>query len=189
MNKNIILAGVGGQGLVLTTKIVCHAAHNDGYDVKSNDVVGLSQRGGKVWGNVRIGEKVYSPNILPGSADFLLAFEPLEGYRFSRKLRDSGIIIMNTAIIPPVPVIAEKEEYPENIEKLLSESYKVIAIDGVSEGIKLGSSKVANTFLLGILASNIAISKESWHKALRENVPEKFIDMNLNAFEIGFEFK
>lgn len=189
MNKDIILAGVGGQGLVLTTKIICEAAHNDGYDVKSNDVVGLSQRGGKVWGNVRIGEKVYSPNILPKSADFLLAFEPLEGYRFSSKLKDGGVVIMNTAIIPPVPVIAEKEPYPEKIDEILGEKYNVITIDAVSEGIKLGSSKIANTFLLGILASSMNISKEAWHKAIKDNVPSKFTDMNIEAFEIGFKFK
>ncbi|WP_026896285.1 indolepyruvate oxidoreductase subunit beta [Clostridiisalibacter paucivorans] len=186
--KNIILTGVGGQGLVLTTQIICEAAFDAGYDVKSNDVVGLSQRGGKVWGSVRIGEKIYSPNVPPKSADILLALEPLEGLRWSGALKDNGVIIMNVHEVAPVFVIAEKEEYPSNIEEELSQKYEVNAIDAVKEGNKLGSSKVANTFLLGKMANYMEIPLDSWKKAIRENVPKKFVDMNIEAFDIGYRY-
>lgn len=184
---NILLAGVGGQGLVLTTKLICDAAFFAGYDFKSNDVIGLSQRGGKVWGSVRIGDQVNSPNVPPKQGDFLLGLEPLEGLRWSNMLKDNGLVIINKSIIPPVPVMFEKSEYPLNIEDQLSSNFKVISLDANSEGEKLGSSKIANTFLVGILAKHIPeISREFWEKSIHENVPKKTIDMNLKAFEIGF---
>lgn len=188
MNKNIILAGVGGQGLVLTTNIICNAAFKAGFDVKSNDVVGLSQRGGKVWGNVRIGKKVYSPNIPPKSGDILLGLEPLEGYRWSGVLSDRGIAIINTKVIPPVPVMFEDAPYPQDIYENLEKKYELITIDAVEEGLKLGSDKIANTFLLGILAKKLDISQECWKEAIKENVPKKFIELNLKAFDIGYAY-
>ncbi|MBN2899775.1 MAG: indolepyruvate oxidoreductase subunit beta [Clostridia bacterium] len=188
MNKNIILAGVGGQGLVLTTKIICEAAFKAGFDVKSNDVVGLSQRGGKVWGSVRIGEKVYSPNILPKSADILLGMEPLEAYRWSGSLKEGGIAIVNTKTIAPVPVMFEEAPYPEDWLEVMEQKYQVITMNAVEEGVKLGSSKVANTFLLGILAKRLAFDTKFWLEAIEENVPAKFLDMNKRAFEIGYAY-
>jgi len=185
MSINILLAGVGGQGLVLTTKIICEAAFKQGYDVKSNDVVGLSQRGGKVWGSVKIGEKIYSPNILPGHGDFLIGLEPLEGLRLSYLMREKGTIILNKKIIPPVPVIFEKEIYPINLYDSLKEKFNVISIDATQEGIKMGSEKVANTILIGMLAKKIDIPNDVWYLAIKENVPTKFIDMNIKAFEFG----
>jgi indolepyruvate ferredoxin oxidoreductase beta subunit len=189
MDANIILAGVGGQGLVLTTQIICEAAFKAGLDVKSNDVVGLSQRGGKVWGSVRIGKKIYSPNIPPKSGDFLLGMEPLEGYRWSGSLKDSGVVILNTKTIPPVPVMFEDAPYPPNIEEKLGDAYKIVTINAVEEGLKLGSEKIANTFLLGILASYLSIGTDHWHQAIRENVPSKFVEMNIKAFDFGYSYQ
>jgi len=189
MNTNIILAAVGGQGLVLTTNLICEAAFKAGFDVKSNDVVGLSQRGGKVWGSVRIGKKVYSPNIPPKSGDFLLGMEPLEGYRWSGSLKDGGTVILNTKAIPPVPVMFEDAPYPVELFDKLRETYEVVTIDAVEEGLKLGSEKIANTFLLGILAQRLEIPVASWKEAITENVPSKFVEMNIRAFDIGYEYK
>lgn len=188
MNINIILAAVGGQGLVLTTHIICEAAFKAGFDVKSNDVVGLSQRGGKVWGNVRIGDKIYSPNIPPKSGDYLLAIEPLEGYRWSGSLKAGGLVILNTKTIPPVPVMFEDAPYPLDLYDELKKNYEVITIDGVAQGLKLGSEKIANTFLLGILAQRLEIPVRCWEEAICENVPPKFADMNLDAFKIGLNY-
>lgn len=188
MNYNILLAGVGGQGLVLTTKIVCEAAFLAGFDFKSNDVIGLSQRGGKVWGSVRIGEKVYSPNIPPKGGDYLLALEPLEGLRWSNMLKKTGTIIVNTSRIPPVPVMFEKAAYPEQIPETLAEQFEVIAMDANEKGRAIGSSKVANSFLIGALAKRVPeISIDFWKKAIEANVPQKTIAMNLEAFYIGYE--
>lgn len=183
---NIMLAGVGGQGLVLTTSIVCSAAFAAGYDVKSNDVIGLSQRGGKVWGSVKMAEKVYSPNIPAGEADVLVALEPLEADRWKGCLRREGMIIVNTGEIPPAHVAAEKSEYPPDIIKRLSESFKLHAIDAAGEGKRLGSAKIANTFLIGILARYLEMPREAWYEAISANVPAGFIDMNIKAFDIGY---
>ena len=190
MTKNILLAGVGGQGLVLTTKLICDAAFHAGFDFKSNDVIGLSQRGGKVWGSVRIGHQVFSPNIPKGQADVLLGLEPLEGYRWSGMVKHGGTVILNTSQIPPVPVVFEKAEYPSNIETELVKNYQVIAFDANAEGRLIGSSKVANTFLVGVLAKSIPeIESIHWEKAIRNNVPENTIQLNLEAFKIGHNWQ
>lgn len=187
MEINIIIAGVGGQGLVLSTKLICDAANMAGLDAKSNDVIGLSQRGGKIWGSVRIGNKVYSPNIPPKQGDYLLALEPLEGLRWSHALKDEGIILLNRSIIPPVPVIHEQSNYPEGIEDQLMEKYRVIGYDANEEGRQLGNPKIANTFLIGGLSHFLSIDQEIWENAIRRNVPEKFVEMNIKAFHIGRE--
>lgn len=186
---NIILGAVGGQGLVLTTNLICQAAFKAGYDVKSNDVVGLSQRGGKVWGSVRIGKKVHSPNVLAGMGDFLLGMEPLEGYRLSHQIKEGGTIILNTKQQAPVHVMFEAMEYPVDLYDKLNEKYKVITIDANEAGIKLGSVKVANTFLIGILAKHLDIETQYWKEAIAENVPQKFIEMNYKAFDEGYAYK
>jgi len=105
---NIVVGGVGGQGLILTTHIICQAALKKGYEVKSNDVVGLAQRGGMIWGTVKIGAKIYSPNILPGEGNILIGMELLEAYRWKSTVKKGGLIILNDYQIPPVPVIAEQ---------------------------------------------------------------------------------
>jgi indolepyruvate ferredoxin oxidoreductase beta subunit len=184
---NIIISGVGGQGLILTTKIICIAAMKKGYDVKSNDVVGLAQRGGKVWGSVKIGEKIYSPNILPGKGDILLGMEVLEALRWRGSLKEDGLVIINEYEIPPVPVITEKEEYPDDIESLFGEARKIISINAIDKSREIGSVKVANTLLIGILASNTDIDKKYWLEAIEENVPAKFLDENRKAFEFGYK--
>ncbi len=187
MTTNIVIAGVGGQGLVLTTKLICDAALKGGLDVKSNDVIGLSQRGGKVWGSIRIGDQVFSPNVPPRGADFLLALEPLEGLRYKGTLKKEGRIFMNSAEVPPVPVIAEKAEYPKNIAETLSRDFQLVSLNANEAGLKLGSSKVANTFLVGMLAKCMNIDKSVWYDAISDNVPKKFIDMNKAAFDQGYD--
>lgn len=188
MNKNIMLAGVGGQGLVLATKIISEAAFKAGFDVKTNDVIGLSQRGGMVWGSVRIGEKVYSPNIPPKEGDILIGLEPLEAYRWSHLLKDGGYIILNTKEVYPTPVLLEQEEYPnEEIDKL-EEKYKIVKIDAREEAKKAGNIKAANLILIGMLAKLLDISTDVWEETIRENVPPKAIEANINAFYRGYNY-
>lgn len=184
---NIILAGVGGQGLILTTKIICIAAMKKGYDVKSNDVVGLAQRGGKVWGSVKIGEKIYSPNIYPGKGDILLGMEILEALRWRDFLKKDGLVIINEYKIPPVPVIIEKEKYPDDIDNLFGPKRQIIAVDALKKSREIGTVKVANTLLLGILANNMDIESKYWIEALKENVPYKYIEENIKAFQYGYK--
>lgn len=186
-NYNIVLSGVGGQGLILTTKIICVAAMKMGYDVKSNDVVGLAQRGGKVWGSVKIGNKIHSPNIKPGEGDILIGMEVLEALRWRDSVKENGLVIINDYRIPPVSVIAEKEEYPEDIEKLFGKERRTIIIDAIGKSKDIGSVKVANILLIGVLASNMEIDRKYWLEAIEENVPGNFIDENIKAFETGYE--
>lgn len=186
---NIIIAGVGGQGLVMATKIISDAAFKHGLDVKTNDVVGLSQRGGMVSGTVKIGEKIHSPNIMEGQGDIILGMEPLEAYRHSHLLKDGGIIIMNMKEVYPTPVLLEKEEYPFKEIKNLKNKHRLIEIDGVEEAKLAGNIKAANTVLIGVLAQFLDIPTDTWEKVLEENVPNKAIEDNIQAFYRGYEYK
>ena len=184
-----MLGGVGGQGLVLMTRIISQVALKSGLDVKSNDVVGLSQRGGMIWGNVRFGEKVFSPNIPPKEVDILLAMEPMEALRWSSELKKNGIIIMNNKRWYPVPVQQEKAEYPEKDISALKERYTVIEINAFEEAVKLGKKQVSNVMLLGILAKNLKLNTDTWKETIKDNVPTKTIDINMDAFNLGYNYK
>jgi indolepyruvate ferredoxin oxidoreductase, beta subunit len=183
---NIMLGGAGGQGLVLMSRILSQVAMKDGYDVKSNDVIGLSQRGGMVWANVRFGNKVYSPNIPNGETDILVSMEPLEALRWSSTLKEKGTIIMNTKRVYPTPVQQEKTAYPDGAIEKLKDNYNVIAIDAFDEAIKIGKKQVSNVILLGTLAKLLNLKSETWKDTIIDNVPKKSADMNLRAFEFGY---
>jgi len=186
--KNIIIAGVGGQGLVLATRIVSEAAFKAGLDVKTNDVVGLSQRGGTVWGTVKMAETVHSPNILPGEADIILGMEPLEALRWTHALKEDGLIILNTNRVYPTPVLLEKEVYPEEEIEKLKEKFQVIEIDAQKEAKASGNRKAANTIILGVLSSFLQIEDDVWYEVLKENVPPKAVEENLVAFRRGKDY-
>ena len=184
-NISIIIAGVGGQGLVLATRILSEAAFSQGLDVKTNDVVGLSQRGGTVWGSVKMGEKIYSPNILPKEADIILGMEPLEALRWSHILKDGGKIILNTNRVYPTPVLLEKEPYPEEAIEGLKEKFEVIEIDAQKEAEASGNIKTANTILLGLVSKYLPIEDQVFEEVLKAHVPPKAVEENLTAFYRG----
>ncbi len=186
--KNIIVAGVGGQGLVLATGIIAEAGFKEGLDVKTNDVVGLSQRGGTVWGTIRIGEKIHSPNIPHGKGDILLGMEPLEALRWSHLMKEGSTIIMNKKRVYPTPVLLEKEEYPEEEMVSLKERFNVIEIDAIGEAKAAGNIKAANTILIGLLAKHLDIKTETWEEVLRANVPPRAVEENINAFHRGYKY-
>lgn len=185
---NIMITGVGGQGLVLATKIISRAAFLEGYDIKTSDVIGLAQRGGMVWGCVRFGESVPSPLIPNGQGDIMLAMEELEGLRWTHLMKDGAIVILNREQIYPNRVLIEKDEYPANIEgKLMDKGFAVETIDAKGIAGAAGTVKASNTALLGSLSRHLPFSLDTWHKAIRENVPEKTIDINIMAFNKGRE--
>lgn len=184
---NIILSGVGGQGLVLTTSMICEVAFRAGYDVKSNDVVGLSQRGGKVWGSVKIGKKVYSPNIEKGKADLLLALEPLEGLRWQDYLKKDGTIIVNTSEVYPVFAIAEQAPYPHDFLDQFRKDVHVVAEDVLKISQGIGTSKIVNVVMMGMLARYMDIPVDTWKEVISEKVPKAFLDMNMTGFDRGYE--
>lgn len=186
---NIMLTGVGGQGVLLASEIISQAALKQGFDVKKSEVHGMAQRGGSVVSNVTYGEKVYSPLIAKGEADLLLAFEPLEALRWVDYLKSDGKIITNTQRIDPLPVAIGEAEYPANImDRLEDTGYEVVSIDALEIARKLGNQKIVNTVLIGQCTNFSEISKEVFKKVVKESVPPKTVDLNLKAFSAGNEY-
>ncbi len=186
MTKNIMIVGVGGQGTLLASRILGNTVITEGYDVKVSEVHGMSQRGGSVVTYVKYGEKVYSPIIDKGEADIILAFEMLEAYRAMPYLKKGGKMIVNTQEIAPMPVITGTVKYPENIAEKLKANIDVTCVDALSLAIKAGNSKAVNVVLIGLMAKNTDISYDTWVQTVRATVPEKFLDVNLKAFDLGY---
>ena len=186
MTKNIMIVGVGGQGSLLASKLLGRLLMNQGNDVKVSEVHGMSQRGGSVVTYVRYGEKVYSPIIDKGQADFIISFEKLEAARWTEYLKKGGKIIVNTQEIDPMPVIIGAAEYPENlVEKMKNAGADVDAIDALSLANEAGSSKAVNIVLMGRLSKYFDASEEDWMEALESCVPAKFLELNKKAFTLG----
>ena len=187
--KNIIIVGVGGQGSLLASKILGHLLLSQGYDVKVSEVHGMSQRGGSVITYVRFGDKVYSPVVDKGQADFIVSFEILETARWIGCLKDGGQIVTNTQQIDPMPVIIGAATYPENlVEKMRAKGIKVDAMDCLSLARQAGSQKAVNIVLLGRLSHYFDIPESAWQESLKANVPPKFLELNQKAFELGKNF-
>lgn len=188
MTKNVMIVGVGGQGSLLASKLLGKLLLNEGYDVKVSEVHGMSQRGGSVVTYVRFGEKVYSPIIDKGEADFIVSFEQLEAARYLEYLRPDGRIVTNTQQIDPMPVITGAMQYPEDlIGKLRAKGVAVDAMDCLALAEQAGSSKAVNIVLMGRLSKYFDMSVEKWEKAIEECVPAKFLELNKRAFELGRE--
>lgn len=188
--KNILLAGVGGQGTLLASEVLAEVMMMAGLDVKKNEIHGMSQRGGSVVSHVRYGEKVYSSIIPEGEVDILFSFELLETCRYLPLLRKNGRVIVNTLKIAPPSVALGKQDYPENmIETITAQFPDTIIVDGLGLALKAGNPKTINTVLLGALANVLDIEHDVWIKALKKLVPARLLDINLKAFELGCNVK
>ena len=186
MTKNIMIVGVGGQGSLLASKMLGKLLLSRGYDVKVSEVHGMSQRGGSVVTYVRYGEKVYSPVIDKGEADFIISFEKLEAARWISYLKKGGKIIVSNQEVDPMPVIIGAAQYPENlIEKRIAAGADVDAIDALDLALEAGSSKAVNLVLMGRLSKYFDATEEMWMEALEACVPPKFLELNKKAFELG----
>ncbi len=186
---SIMIVGVGGQGSLLASKLLGRLLMNEGYDVKVSEVHGMSQRGGSVVTYVRYGEKVYSPVIARGEADFIVSFEKLEGARYVDCLKKGGKIIVNTQEIDPMPVITGAAEYPHDIlEEVKKNGADVDGIDALALAVEAGSAKATNLVLMGRLAKYFGIDEEKWMTAIEQVVKPAFIDMNKKAFDLGYHF-
>ena len=184
--KNIMIVGVGGQGSLLASKLLGNLLLNEGYDVKVSEVHGMSQRGGSVVTYVRFGDKVYSPIIDKGEADYIVSFELLEAARHLPFLKKDGIIVTNTQEIEPMPVITGAMGYPTDlVQKMKASGARVDALDCLSIAQEAGSVKAVNIVLLGRLSKYFDLPEESWEKALENCVPAKFLEMNKKAFKMG----
>ncbi len=188
--KNIIIVGVGGQGSLLASKILGDLLLREGYDVKVSEVHGMSQRGGSVITYVRFGDKVYSPLVDEGEADYIVSFEILETARWLAYLKPGGQIVTNTQQIDPMPVITGAAEYPAGlVEKIKGKGVKIDAMDCLSLAKEAGSVKAVNIVLLGRLSHYFDIAEEKWQEVLIANVPPKFLEINRKAFELGKNHK
>ena len=185
--KNIMIVGVGGQGTLLTSRILGGITVEAGYDVKLSEVHGMAQRGGSVVTFVRYGEKVAEPIVEEGQADLLIAFEMLEAKRYAHFLKKDGVLVVNEQRIDPITVVTGAATYPEGIVEELEKEYSVLKINAMDEALKLGNSKVFNIIVLGMAAKHMDFSKEDWLKVIEKTVPPKTVDMNKKAFLLGFE--
>lgn len=188
MNKvnNILLAGVGGQGILLASGVLSEVLLMAGLDVKKNEIHGMSQRGGSVVSHVRYGDKVYSSIIPEGEVDILFSFEMLETCRYLPLLRRNGQVIINNWKIAPPSVALGKQVYPDNVAESIRERFPdTKVIDGLDLALAAGNAKTVNTVLLGALSNILEFERELWLAALKKMIPERLLDINLKAFELG----
>ena len=185
--KNIMIVGVGGQGTLLTSRILGGITQKAGYDVKLSEVHGMAQRGGSVVTFVRYGEDVAEPIVEEGQADVLIAFERLEALRYAHFLKKDGAIVVNDYRIDPMPVVIGAAEYPENIIENLEREYRVYRINAMEEAKKLGNPKVFNIIVLGMAAKHMDFKRDEWLQVIENTVPPKTIEINKKAFLLGFD--
>lgn len=187
-NVSILLVGVGGQGTILASKILTDVAMRQGYDVKMTEIHGMAQRGGSVVTQVRMGEKVHSPLIEPGQADYIVAFEQLEALRWIHFLNDTGTVIVNTQRINPMTVIIGAAEYPSDaLEQIKAGVPSMVQLNALEIAKQLGNMRVVNVVLLGAMAKQMDIPKEDWLAALEATVPARFLELNRQAFQAGYD--
>ncbi|MFW5807471.1 MAG: indolepyruvate oxidoreductase subunit beta [Spirochaetota bacterium] len=183
--KNIIFCGVGGQGVILASKVLMETAKAEGFDVKESEVHGMAQRGGSVNCNVRFGEKVFSPIIPKNGADFIVSFELLESIRMMPFISDEGMLIVNNFKIDPVPVQNGAMTYPANIPDWLEKNIRkleMVDTDGILS--EIGNRKALNIIMLGFLSRHLPFREENWMKSIETHVKPKFVDLNKTAFQL-----
>lgn len=184
--KNILLCGVGGQGIILASKILATGLIKAGYDVKMSEVHGMAQRGGSVTTQVRYGEKVYSPIIGKGQADVLVSFETMETPRWIDYVKPNGKVVINAYEIPSATILSGAAEYPEGVIEDLSSKVNTTVFKAAELAEELGNIKTMNVIIVGALVKAMGLeSAIDWTEIIKENVKEKFIDINIKAFEIG----
>lgn len=184
--KNIMIVGVGGQGTLLTSRIIGKTAIAKGFDVKMSEVHGMAQRGGSVVTFVRFGEKVDEPVVEKGKADVLIAFEQLEALRYSSYVKNDGVIVVNDCKIEPITVVTGAEKYPDGIIENLKKNYRVYSIAANKTAEKIGNPKIVNSVVLGAAARFFDFSEEDWINVLSSTVPPKTVEINIEAFKSGF---
>jgi len=186
--KNVLLVGVGGQGIILASKILSQGLINAGYDVKMSEVHGMAQRGGSVTTQVRFGEDVHSPIIGIGQADIIVAFEKMEAYRWLKYLKPDGIAVVNDYAIPSAPTLSGNVPYPESILDDIAAVVKNLTVVKAADlAVELGNIKAQNIVLLGALLKAMAIDDINWEDVLVENIKEKFVPLNKKALAEGMK--
>jgi indolepyruvate ferredoxin oxidoreductase beta subunit len=182
---NVLIAGVGGQGVILSSEILALAAMADGRDVKQGEFHGVAQRGGAVFSHVRFGDRVHSPLIPMGQAGFLLGLERLEALRYAHFVKSGVTIIVNDHRVEPVRM-GDERPYPEEGNDFLTEKgFDVVVVRATEKAIELGNYRIANVILLGALASHLDIPESVWEETLEGRIPERLLELNRKAFLAG----
>lgn len=184
--KNIMIVGVGGQGTLLTSRILGNLAVRRGYDVKLSEVHGMAQRGGSVVTFVRYGGQVAEPIVEEGQADILIAFEKLEALRYLHFLKKDGVVIVNDWRIDPITVVTGAARYPENVIGTLQAARKTVVVEATRTAKEMGVPKAFNVIVLGAAARYMGFDREDWIRVIEDTVPPKTIEVNRTAFEIGY---
>lgn len=185
--KNVLLAGVGGQGIILASKILAVGLIDSGYDVKMSEVHGMAQRGGSVTTQVRFGEKVYSPIIGKGQADILVSFENMETGRYLEYVKPDGKVVINDYQIPSAVILSGAADYPEGILDSVSSKFDTTIIKAVDIAQEVGNIKTMNVVIVGALVQALGLTDIDWEAVIKKTVKEKFIDVNIKAFKLGME--
>ena len=184
--KSALLVGVGGQGAILTAKVLVNGLMKAGYDVKMSEVHGMSQRGGSVSTQVHWGEKVNSPVIGKGAADIIVSFEKMEAVRYSDYLKPDGIVVVNDYEMASSSIAAGLAEYPEGCIEELRKHFTTYSLNAAAIAESLGSSKCMNIVLFGSMVKALGMeSIADWEEIIRETVPQKFAELNVNAYRAG----
>ena len=188
MKKNIILCGVGGQGTVLASRLIATAAMRKGLPIRTAETIGMAQRGGSVFSHIRIGEGVSSPLIAKGEADLIIGFEPGETVRMLPYLRQGGAVIVSRAPVMPVSAMIGKSAYcaEDMVQYLRDNTENLTVVDGSRAAEELGSTKILNVLLLGaaVKSGELGLDREDVEEAIRDRVPDRFVDMNLKALRM-----
>ncbi len=187
MTKNIMIVGVGGQGTLLTSRILGGIMVDAGYEVKLSEVHGMAQRGGSVVTFVRYGDTVAEPIVEEGQADVLIAFERLEALRYAHFLKKDGVLIVNDQRIDPITVVTGAAQYPEQILENLRKEYTVYSINAEKKAFELGNSRVYYIIVLGMAARHMDFDREEWLKVIEKTVPPKTVEINKKAFLLGYQ--
>lgn len=182
---NVIICGVGGQGIILASNVLCQTAALEGLDVKKSEVHGMAQRGGTVITHVRFSPRVFSPLIEEGTADYILAFEKLEALRYRHYCKKGGVVIVNEREIPPMSVLVGAASYPQDIIPAIARRSRVYPVTAETIARALGNPRTANIVLLGTLARFLPFKTRAWHSAIGTYVKKRFVDLNIRAFDEG----
>lgn len=183
---SVVLCGVGGQGILLASEIVARAAMAAGFDVKTNEVHGMAQRGGSVIAQIRYGEKVNSPLVQEGTAEVLGALERIEGLRYYKYLKPGGLAVVNSQIMVPVTVSMGAGSYPENAQSRLREAFdRLVYFDAAAAAVELGNIRAANVAVVGAISKGLDLEESAWEEAIRVSVKPDYVDLNLKAFAAG----
>ena len=187
--KNIMIVGVGGQGTLLTSRILGNLAIGGGYDVKLSEVHGMAQRGGSVVTFVRYGEEVAEPIVEEGQADVLIAFEKLEALRYLHFLKEDGVIVVNDWRIDPITVVTGAAQYPDGGIESLCKARKTVVVEATRTAIEMGAPKAFNVIVLGAAARYVGFRREDWLQVIEATVPPKTMEVNRKAFEAGYSME